>query len=74
MIKTTLNNLSAIYERLCKDTDPIQYAIRQANAAGQSAKELENDAFTCGAMKGEVCAMLRFQGGVDWMKMVAFLK
>jgi hypothetical protein len=69
-----LGRLAEIYARLCKDTDPIRHAVRQANALGRAADALEAEALASGAMRGEVCVMLRYQRSGFGMKMTPFLK
>jgi hypothetical protein len=69
-----LGRLAEIYERLCEDTDPIRHAVRQANAWGRAADALEAEALASGAMRGEVCVMLRYQCSGFGMKMTPFLK
>lgn len=66
-------DLLSMYERLVRDTDPISHAVRQANVAGEAAKQLEKDALESGAMKGEIRVMLRFTRGRTGAVMAPFL-
>lgn len=69
-----LGKLAAIWARLWEESDPMLYAVRQANAWSKAAEALEDEAVASGAMRGEVCVMLRYTRNGSGLKMTPFLK